>query len=98
KITCSPDRVSSGQKEDDRTNGIGSSLRYGNTSAMVISSVPQFSAHIETLFPAPADVSYIYRGHGATSFALRPKVGRVKPPENSGRATANEKLMLELFR
>jgi len=40
----------------------------------------------------------IYRGHGATSFLLRPKVGRHLPPEKSSSNEVNEKLMLELFR
>lgn len=40
----------------------------------------------------------LYRGHGAASFELRPRVGREKPPPNSGRVTVNEQLMLELFR
>jgi hypothetical protein len=65
---------------------------------MVISSVAELSSLVEKNFPAPSDVSYVYRGHGAASFALRPKVGRLKPPANSPRTRVNEKLMLELFR
>jgi hypothetical protein len=40
----------------------------------------------------------IYRGHGAKSFTLTPKVGRHKPNSNSNGKAVNEKLMLELFR
>jgi hypothetical protein len=41
----------------------------------------------------------IYRGHGAKSFRLRPKVGRLVAPRDSATpAKVNEELMLELFR
>ena len=41
----------------------------------------------------------IYRGHGAKSFGLRPKAGRVTaPPDSATPGKVNEELMLELFR
>jgi hypothetical protein len=40
----------------------------------------------------------IYRGHGARSFQLKPKVGRATAPPNSATGEVNEELILELFR
>jgi hypothetical protein len=40
----------------------------------------------------------LYRGHGAGSFTLRPRVGWLKPTKNSTDSQVNETLMLELFR
>lgn len=40
----------------------------------------------------------LYRGHGAKSFKLLPKVARCLPPEKLHSKTVNEPLMLELFR
>jgi len=62
------------------------------------STVAELSEHVETHFKNDRDSTVLYRGHGAQSFELKPKVGRVKPPEDSGRKTVNEPLMLELFR
>lgn len=65
---------------------------------MEITSIAEFSALIERRFPGSRDTAIVYRGHGAASFLLRPKVGRLYPPMNSGRSRVNETLMLELFR
>ena len=64
-----------------------------------ITSIAQLSALVET--PDLKDNKYetiLYRGHGAESFNLLPKVARHGPPDNSAHPTVNEPLMLELFR
>jgi len=65
---------------------------------MEISSIAQFSGLIENHFRDRGDTTVVYRGHGAASFKLCPKVGRHAPPKLSGRTHVNEALMLELFR
>jgi type I restriction enzyme M protein len=63
-----------------------------------ISSVAQLSELIESEFKNEERTTVLYRGHGAASFSLRPKVGRLLPSPNSTRTTVNERTMLELFR
>jgi type I restriction enzyme M protein len=63
-----------------------------------ISSVAQLSELIESEFKNDQRTTLLYRGHGATSFSLRPKVGRLLPSPNSTKSIVNEKMMLELFR
>jgi len=63
-----------------------------------ICSVAALSELIESEFQDDQKTTVLYRGHGATSFRLRPKVGRCLPVRNSTKEVVNEKLMLELFR
>jgi len=65
---------------------------------MEITSIAELSTLVECRFRGRQNTSIVYRGHGAASFTLRPKVGRVRPPSGSGRSRVNEALMLELFR
>lgn len=62
------------------------------------STVAELSAHVEMYFKNDGRSTVIYRGHGAQSFQLKPKVGRLNPPKASVRTSVNEPLMLELFR
>jgi hypothetical protein len=64
----------------------------------VVTSIAELSTLVETRFIDDASTTILYRGHGAASFKLIPKVGRHLPPENSKSDAVNEKLMLELFR
>lgn len=63
-----------------------------------ITTIAALSDLVESKFKDDKGTTILYRGHGAASFALRPKVGRHLPPENSKSREVNEKLMLELFR
>lgn len=63
-----------------------------------ICSVAELSRLIESEFRDDKRTTVLYRGHGAASFSLRPKVGRLLPSPNSIGTAVNEKLMLELFR
>lgn len=65
---------------------------------MTISTIAELSSLLEEHFQDGDRTTVVYRGHGAASFTLKPKVGRCKPPTNSGRSTVNEELMLELFK
>ncbi|MGP0073395.1 MAG: FRG domain-containing protein [Bryobacteraceae bacterium] len=65
---------------------------------MCINSVAGLSRLVESEFKDDARTTVLYRGHGAASFKLRPKVGRLRPPPNSTKKNVNEELMLELFR
>jgi len=65
---------------------------------MTISTIADLSNHVERHFLDDRTTTVIYRGHGAASFLLKPKAGRLSPPKHSGRTTLNESLMLELFR
>ena len=69
-----------------------------STTAETITSIEELSKLVETKFKSDKKSTVIYRGHGAASFELKPKVGRFKPPENSVKEDVNEELMLELFR
>jgi FRG domain len=60
--------------------------------------IAELSVLVETRFKDDTSTTVIYRGHGAASFRLRPKVGRALPPANANSKTVNESLMLELFR
>ncbi len=66
--------------------------------AKSITTVAALSELVESSFRDDKTTTVIYRGHGAASFSLRPKVGRLRPPKNSAKKTVNESLMLELFR
>lgn len=68
------------------------------TKDVVIASVAQLSELVDSRFKDDRWTTVIYRGHGAASFQLRPKVGRLRPPANSTSKSVNEKLILELFR
>jgi len=63
-----------------------------------VKSVADLCNVIESEFKDDLKTTVVYRGHGAASFELRPKVGRCLPVKNSKVKTVNEKLMLELFR
>jgi len=63
-----------------------------------ITTIAALSDLVESEFKADKVTTILYRGHGAASYVLRPKVGRHLPPENSTSKEVNEKLMLELFR
>ncbi len=63
-----------------------------------IRSIAELSTLVESRFRDDRSTTVIYRGHGAASFRLRPKVGRALPPENTNSKVVNESLMLELFR
>jgi len=63
-----------------------------------IGSLAELSKLIESEFQDDPSTTVLYRGHGAMSFRLRPKVGRCLPVTNSTKKVVNEKLILELFR
>lgn len=63
-----------------------------------VTTIAELSELVESKFKDDKTTTILYRGHGAASFVLRPKVGRHQPPKNSTGAGVNEKLMLELFR
>jgi hypothetical protein len=63
-----------------------------------VTTVAILSKLVESNFKDDKLTTVIYRGHGAASFKLMPKVGRLKPNANSASQTVNENLMLELFR
>jgi hypothetical protein len=63
-----------------------------------IKTIAGLSELVESCFKDNKNTTVIYRGHGAASFCLRPKVGRLHPPDNATEKTVNESLMLELFR
>jgi len=63
-----------------------------------VTSIAALSALVESQFKDDKSSTVLYRGHGAASFVLRPKIGRLLPSENSVENTVNESLMLELFR
>lgn len=63
-----------------------------------VSSIADLSRLVESRFTDDKLTTVLYRGHGAASFTLRPKVGRLLPTANSTTKYVNEKLMLELFR
>src|ERR1051326_3400221 len=67
-------------------------------SAVKINTIAELSEIVESKFKDDKWTTVLYRGHGAASFKLRPKVGRLLPPANSNSKTVNEALMLELFR
>jgi hypothetical protein len=68
------------------------------TNLITIKTIAELSELVESRFTDDKATTVLYRGHGATSFHLRPRVGRLKPSPNSTKRTVNEKLMLELFR
>ena len=63
-----------------------------------IEKISDLSILVDEKFKDDKNSTFLYRGHGADSFVLKPKVGRHDPPENSNSKKVNEKLMLELFR
>ena len=63
-----------------------------------VTTVAKLCELVELEFKDDKTTTVLYRGHGAASFKLIPKVGRHQPPENSKSKRVNEKLMLELFR
>jgi hypothetical protein len=63
-----------------------------------VGSIADFSQLIEQQFRDDKTTTVIYRGHGAASFRLLPRVGRLKPNANTLGTSISEKLMLELFR
>ena len=63
-----------------------------------VCSIAKLSELVESQFKDDKGTTVLYRGHGAASFRLRPKVGRLLPTPNSSKKTVNEDLMLELFR
>lgn len=63
-----------------------------------VTTIAKLSELVESEFKDDITTTILYRGHGAASFVLRPKVGRHQAPKNSMFAEVNEKLMLELFR
>ena len=67
-------------------------------SNTTIKTIAALSELVESRFKDDKKTTVLYRGHGAASFALKPKVGRFVPPPQSMSKTVNEKLMLELFR
>jgi hypothetical protein len=68
------------------------------TANKTIKTIAELSDLVESTFRDNKMTTVIYRGHGAASFRLRPKVGRLLPPDNSTETVVNEALMLELFR
>jgi len=67
-------------------------------TVLTITTFAELSSLVESKFRDNKTTTILYRGHGAASFVLRPKVGRHLPPANSYSNKVNEKLMLELFR
>lgn len=65
---------------------------------LTIRSVAELCELVEQEFRNDKGTTVVYRGHGAKSFDLRPKVGRLRPAGNSSGRRVNEKLMLQLFR
>jgi FRG domain len=63
-----------------------------------VTTVAELSELVESQFKDDRRTTILYRGHGAASFELRPKVGRLRPTGNSDKRTIDEDLMLELFR
>lgn len=63
-----------------------------------VTSIAKLSQLVESQFKDDKLTTVLYRGHGAASFKLLPKVGRFLPTPNSTKKTVNEVLMLELFR
>jgi hypothetical protein len=63
-----------------------------------VTSIAALSELVESEFKDNKLTTVLYRGHGAASFDLRPKVGRLLSPANSTKKTVNESLVLELFR
>lgn len=63
-----------------------------------VTTIAALSELVESKFKDDKHTTILYRGHGADSFDLCPKVGRHLPPDNSKLKKVNEKLMLELFR
>ena len=70
----------------------------GMTTNKTIETIAELSELVESGFSDDKETTVIYRGHGAVSFRLRPKVGRLLPPDNSAETLVIEALMLELFR
>jgi hypothetical protein len=68
------------------------------THDYTVASIADLSRLVESEFRDDTNTTVLYRGHGAASFTLRPKVGRLQPLANSSKGVVNEKLMLELFR
>lgn len=68
------------------------------SESITVTTIAELSELIESRFKDDTRTTVLYRGHGAASFRLRPKVGRLHPPQNSTKKTVNEVLMLELFR
>lgn len=65
----------------------------------LVTTIAELSTLVESKFSKVDNAETIlYRGHGAASYVLRPKVGRHLPPKSSKSKKVNEKLMLELFR
>ncbi len=69
-----------------------------NEDISAVGSIAELSTLVESRFKDDMSTTVLYRGHGAASFTLRPKVGRALPPKNTKSKVVNEKLMLELFR
>jgi hypothetical protein len=67
-------------------------------SELVGSRKQSGSAGLRESFWDDKKTTVIYRGHGAKSFELKPKVGRLKPPHDSATGEVNEELILKLFR
>jgi hypothetical protein len=68
------------------------------SDTITVSSIADFSRLIDERLCDDKKTTVLYRGHGAQSFKLQPKVGRQAPPMNSSAGAVNEELMLELFR
>lgn len=64
----------------------------------IVTSIAGLSELVESQFKDDKITTVLYRGHGAASFVLRPKVGRLLPSANSTEKHVNERLMFELFR
>ena len=63
-----------------------------------VKTIAALSELVESSFKDDKRTTVLYRGHGAASFVLQPKVGRLLSSENSTGEAVNEALMLELFR
>src|SRR5258706_1653953 len=63
-----------------------------------VKTIAELSELVESQFKDDKLTTVLYRGHGAASFVLQPKVGRLVPSKNSTGNVVNETLMLELFR
>ena len=73
-------------------------MNWQTPDPKTISSIAALSELVEAQFKDDNSTTVLYRGHGAASFDLRPKIGRLRPPASSGKTLVNESLMLELFR